>query len=351
MNKKRSLKYLFFVTKIYSFPILEPIQDTVKALNAGTVYWYTASSAKLHQPPGPQLFTSAEVIEYNPDAILLPGNIVPHFWPGIKVQIFHGIDDEPKGFYRITGFFDLYCTPGPGITTRFNKLAQRYGHFLVKETGWPKLDPIGPLVNISDTDKRKLKIEYGLDPNRPIILYAPTFPPKYTSAPDLFQTIRGLKNRFQWLIKFHPLMNKVVQQQYETLRSTHFIICDDLNIINYMSVADLLITDTSSVAYEFLAFNRPIITYNAIARQDKGNNIISTEELPGAIEHALDNPQEFSENRAKYRNEIHPYSDGKSSNRIINCIEKVIESDSYKQLKPKPKNWIRKHQIRRLIGA
>ncbi len=146
-------------------------------------------------------------------------------------------------------------------------------------------------------------------------------------------------------------MNKVVQQQYEKLRSTQFIICDDLNIIKYMAVADLLITDTSSVAYEFLAFNRPIITYQAIARQDKGINIIAAEELIGAIERAIAEPQEFAENRTKYRNEIHPYADGKSSKRIINCIEKIIESDSIKQLKPKPRNWIRKHQIRKLIGV
>lgn len=343
------MKYLFFVTKPYSFPILKPIQNAINKLNAGSVYWYTASSARDHQPPGPQLFTSVEVIEYDPDTILVPGNIVPHFWPGLKVQIFHGIDDEPKGFYRITGFFDLYCTPGPDITTRFKQLARRKGHFLVEETGWPKLDPVDPMVNISDTDKRKLKKKYGLDPNQPVILYAPTFPPKYTSAPDLFQTIRGLKNRFQWLIKFHPLMNRDVQQQYQKLRNTNFIICDDLNIINYMAVADLLITDTSSVAYEFLAFDRPIITYRAIARQDKGINIIAAEELIGAIDRAIAEPQEFSENRAKYRNKIHPYADGKSSQRVISSIEKIIESDSYKQLRPKPRNWIRKRQIRRLI--
>ncbi|NQT98017.1 MAG: CDP-glycerol glycerophosphotransferase family protein [Candidatus Marinimicrobia bacterium] len=345
------MKYLFFVTKSYSFPILEPVQDAVNKLGRGSVAWFTASTAKNHPPPGLRLTSSEEVLNYNPDAILVPGNIVPHFWPGLKVQIFHGIDDEPKGFYRITGFFDLYCTPGPDITTKFKQLARRKGHFLVEETGWPKLDPVGPMVNISDTDKRKLKKKYGLDPDQPVILYAPTFPPKYTSAPDLFQTIKGLKNRFQWLIKFHPLMNRDVQQQYQKLRNTNFIICEDLNIINYMSVADLLITDTSSVAYEFLAFDRPIITYRAIARQDKGINIIAAEELIGAIERAIAEPQEFSENRAKYRNKIHPYADGKSSNRIINYIENIIESDSYKQLKPKPRNWIRKRQIRKLIEA
>jgi len=45
------------------------------------------------------------VVAYNPDVVIVPGNVVPHFWPGLKVQIFHGLGEEKRGHYRITGFF------------------------------------------------------------------------------------------------------------------------------------------------------------------------------------------------------------------------------------------------------
>ena len=65
------------------------------------------------------LKSSEQVKFFSPDAIIVPGNVVPDFWPGIKVQIFHGLCEEKIGHYDITGFFDLYCTPSFYITDKF----------------------------------------------------------------------------------------------------------------------------------------------------------------------------------------------------------------------------------------
>ena len=124
MNKAQ-LKYLLFVTKPYSFSILEPIQETINELNWGTAKWFMASSAKNYSCSGEQLKANEDVLAYGPDAVLVPGNVVPHFWPGLKVQIFHGLDEEVKGFYTITGFFDLYCTTGPVMTEKFSRSEER----------------------------------------------------------------------------------------------------------------------------------------------------------------------------------------------------------------------------------
>ena len=144
-------------------------------------------------------------------------------------------------------------------------------------------------------------------------------------------------------------MNSDVRNKYESLQDDSFKICDQLNVIDYMLLADLLITDTSSVAYEFLPFNRPLVTYRAIARLDKGINIQNANELDGAIERSLTNPMEFENQRRKYLNEIHPYSDGNSAIRVIESIENVINSGQSGASKPKPRNLIRKYQIRKLI--
>ena len=346
-----NLKYLFFVTKPYSFSILEPIQQAINESNYGIVKWFSASSATNYSCPGDQLKSNEEVSDYSPDAVIVPGNIVPHYWPGLKVQVFHGLDEEVKGFYNITGFFDLYCTTGPVMTENFLKIAKQKKHFLVKETGWPKLDPVYNNKWTFNDRKSHLIDQYDLNPELPVLLYAPTFPTKYTSAPDLHDSIKNLNNgKFNWIIKFHPLMDKLIQGQYKQLENKNLRVVDELNILPFMAGSDIMITDTSSVAYEFLHFNRPLITYQAIARRDKGINIQDPSELSPAIERSLNDPNEFSHNRESCLQDIHPYSDGNSSNRVLKGIADILANGLQNDLKQKPQNFIRKYQIRKIIA-
>ena len=344
------LKFLFFVTKPYSFSILEPIQDLITESNSGTVKWFTASSALNFTCPGNQLKSNEAVQDFNPDVVLVPGNVVPHFWSGLKVQVFHGLDEEVKGFYNITGFFDLYCTTGPVMTETFSEIAKQKKHFIVEETGWPKLDPVFKNKWIFNDQKNQLTKQYGLNPELPLLLYAPTFPAKYTSAPDLLDTIHNLNNsKYNWIIKFHPLMDKLIQEQFKQLENDHLRVVDELNILPIMAGSDLMITDTSSVAYEFLSFDRPLITYQALARKDKGINIQIPTELSSAIERSLKDPDELSTNRASCLREIHPYSDGCSSDRVQQAIARILNDGLLNELKQKPLNIIRKYQIRKMI--
>ena len=298
-----------------------------------------------------QLKSNEEVSDYSPDAVIVPGNVVPHFWPGLKVQIFHGLDEEVKGFYNITGFFDLYCTTGPVMTENYSVLAMHKKHFLVRETGWPKLDPVYKNEWGFSDQKDQLIKQCKLIPELPVILYAPTFPPKYTSAPDLLDSINKLKNcKYNWIIKFHSLMDQSIRERYKKLESNNFRVVDELNILPFMAGSDIMITDTSSVAYEFLHFNRPLITYQAIARRDKGINIQDPSELSPAIERSLNDPNEFSHNRESCLQDIHPYFDGHSSNRMLKVIETILTEGLHNELKQKPLNFLRKYQIRKIIA-
>ena len=112
-------------------------------------------------------------------------------------------------------------------------------------------------------------------------------------------------------------MDKKIKSKYRDLASESFKIIKNNNIIPYLEISNILITDTSSVAYEFLPLDRPIITYKAIARKDKGINIVEAKDLHGAITRSLLDPLEFSESRQFYLSEIHSYADGKSSKRVI----------------------------------
>ena len=117
-----------------------------------------------------------------------------------------------------------------------------------------------------------------------------------------------------------------------------------------MAGADIMLTDTSSVAYEFLHFNRPLITYKTIARVDKGIDIKDSSELHAAIERSLNDPEEFSPNRAANLNDVHPYSDGNSSKRVLIEIKNILDNGLQHHLKEKPRNILRKYQIRKLFS-
>jgi len=59
---------------------------------------------------------------------------------------------------------------------------------------------------------------------------------------------------------------------------------------------------------------------------------------------------EAMEIQERCTSDIHPYSDGQSSQRLISTISNVLQSDELNRLKPKPRNWIRKKQIRKIVS-
>jgi len=311
------MKYLLFLSKNYSYPILKPLHNTILKHPNDTVFWYSTLSERFGVNKKYWLNSNNAVVEYSPDAILVPGNIVPYRWPGLKVQIFHGLGEEKSGHYRVNGLFDLYCTPGPFVTAKLRKIIKDY-RFVIEETGWPKLDAIG---DFGLKKKRFFNNKYFT------ILYAPTFSTKLTSAVELYETIKKLQDlNYNWIIKFHELMDLNIIKKYKKLENQNFKIVTQNDILPSMFESDILLTDTSSVAYEYLLFDKPLITFKAKSRTEKGINIELAEDLEGAIIRAKMNPGEYKENRQYYLSELHPYLDCKSSVRVLNAVNKTINN-------------------------
>ena len=169
------LRCLLYVERDYSFEILRPLQ--MEARRRGyDVRWFLGpdASSGILQDGETRTETVAEAVAYVPHAVFAPGDRVPSFIPGLKVGVFHGLDESKRGApYPERGLFDLYCTEGPSRTADLETLARKRGYFVVRETGWLKLDAI--LNTPSD------RTDYG----RPQILYASTFTPRLSSAKAL----------------------------------------------------------------------------------------------------------------------------------------------------------------------
>jgi CDP-glycerol glycerophosphotransferase (TagB/SpsB family) len=345
------MRHLFYVSQLYSFSILRPLQRVIRE-RGDACAWFCepAIGGDFLSSEEKFLSTIEQVNSFNPDVVYAPGNIVPDFFPGIKVQLLHGLATDAmgkKGHYRDRGFFDLYCTHGPEGTARFQLLAQKFRHFKVVETGWPKLDPIFQSQGIAS-----LKEPLALTSCKPMIIYAPTFSPSVTSAYKLFSKISELARvgTYHWLIKFHPKMNAEITEKFRLLAGQYLTFFESHeDVLPLLHAADLMVSDNSSITVEFQLMNKPLVTFNTLTPGPHLINITDPDELEGALAYALTRPEKLMSEINGFVDRFHPYRDGLSSQRVLDAVKDFADSGS-NDLKSKPLNLIRKFKIRRKLG-
>ena len=340
--------YLLFVSQTYSFAILEPLYDAIVS-RGDSAAWFLDGVSNKHLRKNDKLLSNIEEVKhYNPCAVFVPGNWVPDFFPGIKVEVFHGFNVHKRAgskqdHFRIRGWFDLYCTQGPDTTGPFIELSKKYGYFKVVETGWPKLDPL-----FSDDVSDDLRQQIGND--KPVVLYASTFSPAMTSAPVLFDRIKKLSQnpKWHWLITLHPKTPGELVSKYKLLECANVTFKhSDEGILPLLKAADVMLCDTSSIMLEFLVQQKPVVTFKSAIRGPQLINIDNAEDIETSLSEALTRPEKLMQEIENYVNHIHPYRDGKSSLRVLNAVEEFIENNEISRLKNKPLNLGRKIQIRK----
>ncbi len=343
-------QYLFYVSQLYAFAILRPLQEQIRR-NGDRIAWFfdrpEAGAAFLREDEL-QLKTVAEVKAFDPCAVFVPGNVVPDFFPGIKVQVFHGLatdDTGKKGHYRIRGFFDLYCTHGPEGTAKFQELAERHGHYGVVETGWPKLDPM-----FSAPAEKKLP--FRLEDGKSTVLFRSTFSPSLSAARQLLPTIAALSatGRWHWLVTLHPKMEQEVIDGYRALAGPHLDFIESHHELTpVLQAADAMLCDTSSIAIEFQMLEKPLVTYKTMAPGAHLINVTSVDEVEAALATALTQPVNLMTATRRFVDRLHPYRDGNSSQRVLDAVAH-FERAGQSELKSKPWNLLRKWKIRRKLG-
>jgi hypothetical protein len=330
------MKILFYISKNYSIPIIKPLVKTLAAKSHHHAFYLSKKLKKVFPPEWDKskiLNNIKESKVFKPDFVLCPGNFVDFRIPGTKIQLFHGLGVEKPSHYKIRHFFDVYCTSGPVVTKKFLKMQKHYKYFSVVETGWPKVD------HILNYNTDNLNDRFNIPQDKNVILFAPTHSSKMQSAEALLPTISQIKKENElWLLKFHELMDKELVAKAK--KTAGFRVIEDYDVTPYLHLADLLVSDTSSVIYEFMLLDKPIITYKTLSRKDKGINISNPKELRPAIKQSLAKPEEFKTNREKHLLQVNPRRDGKISENLI----KTLESIKFPK-KKKPLNLFRKFQI------
>lgn len=342
-------EYLLFATERYALPILAPLAQALHASGHSVSAWFEDGAAGAQLPGVPNV-SLKQALALRPRAVFSAANWVPPFIAGAKVQVFHGFNvqkrDSARGHFRVRGMFDLYCTQGPATTGPFQELAAREGHFAVSQTGWPKLDP---LFRDDGGASATLRAPAA---GRPVILFGSTFTERLSAAPHLHAQIAADISRGDryWLLTLHPKCSDALFAQYRALAGANAAFIEPEQVMAAQRAADVLVSDTSSIVSEFVVQHKPVVTFRNRVPQPHMIDFDDPEALPAMLARALDPEPALMAEIRRYADDIHPYRDGRSSERVMAAAEDFL-AGKLGTLKRKPFGaWTRGLQIRKDLG-
>lgn len=339
---------LLFATELYALPILRPLAAAAQARGIRTAWVVPAALAPRLRAEERRLVSRRDVLAFGADAVFSAANWVPPDFPGIKVQVFHGFNAEKRepdrGHFNLRGFFDLYCTQGPATTLPFRELAGEHPYFAVAETGWPKLDPL--------FDERAEAAAPRPADGRPVVMYAATFSKALSSAPAMLDTLRALIARGDrhWLLTLHPKCEPALFEAYRALQGPNASYFEAEQLIGMQRAADVLVCDTSSVIHEFAVQLKPVVTLRNRRPKPFMLDVQEPAEVDAAIDRALSPPPALMAAIREHAQAIHPYRDGRSSERLLDATERFLAGD-FGRMKRKPLNLLRRWKAQRELST
>ncbi|MFZ5635407.1 MAG: CDP-glycerol glycerophosphotransferase [Pseudomonadota bacterium] len=342
--------YLLFATERYALPILQPLAEALQAAGHDVHAWFADGAADARLPDPVRMISLREAVALRPRAVFSAANWVPTFVPGAKVQLFHGFNvekrDDARGHFRVRGLFDLYCTQGPATTAPFRALAAQHPHFAVVETGWPKLDPL-----FCD-DRGAAAALRAPAQGRPTVLFASTFTERLSAAPHLYEAIAAEVARGDryWLLTLHPKCAPALFERYRALVGPNAAFVETERLMAAQRAADVLVADTTSVVSEFVVQHKPVATLRNRAPKPHMLDFDDPARLRDVLERAFAPDDALRAAIVAYADAIHPYRDGRSSERVLAATEDLIDG-RLGRLRGKPlAGRLRALQIRAKLG-
>jgi CDP-glycerol:poly(glycerophosphate) glycerophosphotransferase len=267
-----------------------------------------------------------------------------------RVQTFHGV----AGKYRTT-----YDSPSRSMR-EWNRLffinRRRLQHFITSGAidadspaarliGMPKVDCL-----VDGSLKRDAVLtSLGVDPSRRTVMYAPTWSP-YSSlgvmGEDLVRRLSAAG--YAVIVKLHD-RSRDLQYIYSGgidwgarlepfLLKTGGLLATGSNSSWYLPAADVLITDHSSVGFEYLLLDRPLIRIDLPELIEKtdiepvyvklmsnaSTSVLNVDQTIAAVERSFAEPQHSSENRRAVASEMF-YKPGGATARAVQEMYNVLD--------------------------
>ena len=255
------------------------------------------------------------------------------------------LEGMKKRYKKETKKFSYFLSPSEFATEKFISIwnmKETGKENCVVELGYPRNDF---LYNYHNDDIKRVKENLGIENvQKKIILYAPTYRDN--------QHTTGVGYTYKTEVDFDHLQREL-GQDYIILFRAHWLVANNFDFEKYEGflynvsdyddinelyiIADLLITDYSSVFFDYANLKRPILFYMydlEAYRDDIRGFYLDINELPGPI---LKNEDElieeiknadlnnfYNDKYKKFNQKFNYLDDGKASARVTNAIMKEI---------------------------
>lgn len=279
-------------------------------------------------------------------AVKREGNVFLQTWHGTPLKrLVFDIDDissatasYKKQVYNQSRSWDYLIAPNQFSSDVF-KSCFMYENTML-ETGYPRND----ILHYENREKlaEGIRKKLGIPLNKKTILYAPTW------RDDEYYA-KG-KYKFSLQIDLQMLKEKL-EDDYVILLRTHYFIADNLditdlgdfvfNLSKYDDIAhlylisDILITDYSSVFFDYANLKRPMLFYMYdldkyrdvlrgfyinIEEELPGPILVNTEEVLNAVMNIPKLEQDYQEKYKQFYQKFCAWEDGRASERIVKRI-------------------------------
>ena len=263
----------------------------------------------------------------------------------VNGAVLNTVEEIRKRNDRDAKKFDYFISPSEYCTEKFTSafnLKALGTKNIIIEKGYPRNDF---LFNKTKKDIDNIKKKLGLPLDKKVIFYLPTFRDN--------QHTSGVGYTYNLAIDFNSLKKKF-SKEYIILFSPHYFIANSIDLSKYKGfvfnvarydeinelylVSDIIMTDYSSVFFDFANLKRPMLFY-MYDFDDYQNNLrdfyISLDELPGPISKTQDELENnlknidsiFKDYKGKYEKFNKKYNyldDGNASERVIKVIFKEM---------------------------
>ena len=264
-------------------------------------------------------------------------------------MVHHGTGAKTTIWSEALSAFDVRFVSGPFYAGR---LREQQPSANLQEVGYAKLDPLlrpepeDPIFDVASV---------GLEPERPTLLYAPTHSP--SSFPKMHDEFPAHFADFNILVKPHMLSffgtrKRAHRRKMERWRAAPNVYVAPISAFDpvpFMRAADLLISDLSSVSFEFAAANKPVVmcrfaavhwtrrgplSYRLKKRVDSsieefldiGPNVWRYRDLRAAVDDELAHPERHAARRAEVTRVRLGPTDGRTSERIADYLEEHVDA-------------------------
>lgn len=253
------------------------------------------------------------------------------------------IESYKKDFYEITRTWD-YLVSQNHYSTEIFKRAFAFDKTML-EIGYPRNDILFSKNNPEDI--AKLKESFGLPLDKKILLYAPTWRDneyhqkgayKFATTMDFGQLKEQLQDEYILIVKYHYLVKDNRDWSIYGGFVRNFDMCEDIALL-YL-VSDMLITDYSSVMFDYTLLDRPCLFYAYDLEEYKDNLrgfyfdfieeapgpiVSTTPELIEAIKHF--NPELYRDKYVAFKNKFNHADKGNASDQIVELVQSIMNEN------------------------